>query len=187
MVPEWAELAHQIGFDYVPRKDVSPGDGLRTDQLRGTLGGWQAKMDIYPRVGSGIQHQTRFIVPCAQRTPFRFRVRQGSTGDALATAVGRGKDIEIGDATFDVSFVVTGSDEAAIRSLLADPELRRTFPRVPPAFMVEVTGADVAAHDAVLICWVSDLLVTREKVTPWLTLVERVLERLAEVRLIDPP
>jgi hypothetical protein len=58
------------------------------------------------------------------------------------------QDVQVGHADFDRDFVIKGNDEARLRALLADPEIRRLLAAQPRVhFTVEDDGGEFRAPD----------------------------------------
>jgi hypothetical protein len=61
---------------------------------------------------------------------FRFTVYRKGAFSGLGKLLGM-QDVEVGDAEFDEAFIIQGSDEARVRTLLADPKLRALIAAQP--------------------------------------------------------
>jgi len=121
----WRQLSTEIGARYV-------GGGFwKGDKVQATHGAWTVTLDTYTvSTGKTTVVFTRMRAPYVNPTAFRFTVyRRGFFSD-----VGKWfgmQDIEVGEPAFDHDFIIKGSDESQVRSLLSSQKLRDLIARQP--------------------------------------------------------
>jgi hypothetical protein len=122
----WRQLCAEIGADFVA------GGFWKGDKVQAHVRNWTLTLDTYT-VSSGHSHvtYTRMRAPFVSRDGFRFRVYRKSLFSRLGKALGM-QDIEVGhSARFDDDFIIQGTDESKVRSLFANPEIRRLIDGQP--------------------------------------------------------
>lgn len=122
----WKELCARIGADFVK------GGLWKGDKVQARFKNWTITLDTYT-VSTGHTHQTftRMRAPFVSREEFRFRIYRKTAFSDLGKMLGM-QDIEVGhSARFDEDFIIQGNDEAKIRALFANPEIRRLIEEQP--------------------------------------------------------
>ena len=122
----WERLCAEIGADFVK------GGFWKGDKVQAHVRNWTVTLDTYT-VSSGHSHvtYTRMRAPFVSHDGLRFRIyRKGFFSD-VGKALGM-QDIEVGHSPqFDEDFIIKGNDELKIRTLLAQPEIRRLIQEQP--------------------------------------------------------
>jgi len=122
----WKELCARIGADFVE------GGFWKGDKVQARFKNWTITLDTYT-VSTGHSHQTftRMRAPFVSREEFRFRIYRKTAFSDLGKMLGM-QDIEVGhSASFDEDFIIQGNDESKIRTLFANPEIRRLIEEQP--------------------------------------------------------
>ncbi len=122
----WRQLCAEIGADFVD------GGFWKGDKVQAHVKNWTLTLDTYT-VSTGHSHTvfTRMRAPFVSRDGFRFRIYRKSVFSGLGKALGM-QDIEVGhSARFDDDFIIQGTDESKVRSLFANPEVRRLIDEQP--------------------------------------------------------
>jgi hypothetical protein len=122
----WKQLCAEIGADFVD------GGFWRGDKVQAHAKHWTITLDTYT-VSSGHSHvtYTRMRAPFVSNDGPRFRIYRKGFFSGLGEALGR-QDIEVGHSLqFDDDFIIKGNDEAKIRTLFANPEIRRLIQEQP--------------------------------------------------------
>ena len=111
-------LAEEIGADYLD------GRLWKGSKVEAHVGPWTVTLDTYT-FSTGKSHitYTRMRAPYVNPDGFRFTVYRKGLFSELGKLLGM-QDIEVGDAEFDEAFILKGTDEAKVRGLFADPEVR---------------------------------------------------------------
>src|SRR5262249_41655176 len=111
----WRRLSQEIGADFVE------GGFWKGDRVQAHVGPWTVTLDTYT-VHTQHSHvtYTRMRAPYVNPDGFRFTVYRKGAFSGLGKLLGM-QDVEVGDPGFDEAFIVQGSDEARVRTLLADP------------------------------------------------------------------
>jgi hypothetical protein len=126
----WKKLSERLGGEFVDQK------GWRHDRVCVEQGGWTVTLDFGAHPGYRLSSiYTRLRAPCASEGDFHFRIFHQELVDGIARLLGM-QDVRIGDPAFDKAFVVQGSDEAKLKAMLSDAELRKALLAEPH---VEVT------------------------------------------------
>lgn len=122
----WRQLCAEIGADFVD------GGFWKGDKVQAHVHNWTITLDTYT-VSSGHSHvtYTRMRAPFVSRDGFRFRIYRKGFFSGLGKALGM-QDIEVGHSLhFDEDFIIQGNDESKVRSLFANPEIRRLIEEQP--------------------------------------------------------
>jgi hypothetical protein len=117
----WAALAREIDARH------ERGGWWKSSRVVADVGPWQLTLDLY-HVDKAVF--TRLRAPFVNPSSFRFRVYRKSIFSDLGKAMGM-QDIVVGDRAFDEAFIVQGNDDARVRELLADPQLRALIAAQP--------------------------------------------------------
>lgn len=121
----WRQLSEEIQGRFVE------GGFLKGDKVQATHGEWTVTLDNYAvSTGKAVMVFTRMRAPYVNPAGFRFTVYRRGLFSELAKKLGM-QDIEIGDADFDRAFIVKSSDEARVRELLSDANIRRLIAQQP--------------------------------------------------------
>jgi hypothetical protein len=98
-------------------------------------------LDTYT-VHTGHAHftYTRMRAPYVNPEGLRFTVYRKGLFSELGKLLGM-QDIEVGDPEFDEAFIVKGTDEAKVRELFADPEVRSLL-TAQPQIRLEVKDSE---------------------------------------------
>jgi len=122
----WKQLCAKIGADFVE------GGFWKGDKVQAHFKSWTITLDTYT-VSTGHAHQTftRIRAPFVSRDEFRFRIYRKTAFSDLGKMIGM-QDIEVGhSAQFDDDFIIQGNDDSKIRTLFANPEIRRLINEQP--------------------------------------------------------
>jgi hypothetical protein len=114
----WRQLAAELGASFVK------GGLFQGSKVLASFQNWTITLDTYS-VPSGDSNTTytRIRAPFENRDDLQLRiVREGLFGK-LGKVLGA-QDLEIGVPEFDKDFIVQGSNEMKVRSLLADAKIR---------------------------------------------------------------
>ena len=114
----WKRLAEEIDADFID------GGFWKGSKVQAHVGPWTVTLDTYT-VHTGHAHftYTRMRAPYVNPDGLRFTVYRKGMFSELGKLLGM-QDIEVGDPEFDEAFIVKGTDEARVRELFADPEVR---------------------------------------------------------------
>ena len=114
----WQRLGEEIDADFVD------GGFWKGSKVQAHVGPWTVTLDTYT-VHTGHAHftYTRMRAPYVNPEGLRFTVYRKGLFSELGKLLGM-QDIEVGDPEFDEAFIVKGTDEARVRELFADPEVR---------------------------------------------------------------
>jgi hypothetical protein len=115
----WKRLAEEIDADF-----IGGGFWKGSSKVQAQFGPWTVTLDTYT-VHTGHAHftYTRMRAPYVNPDGLRFTVYRKGMFSELGKLLGM-QDIEVGDPEFDEAFIVKGTDEARVRELFADPEVR---------------------------------------------------------------
>jgi hypothetical protein len=138
-VPE--RVGGETWEQFCGRVDAAVAGYLRGGQARVTYKNWCVTLDtnVVP-AGAAASVVTRMRAPFAGGCGFRFKLQRRDLLDALAARL-RIHSSETGQADFDRAFVVRSDDEAAVRRLFEDPDIRRLVGSQPSVNM-ELRGGD---------------------------------------------
>lgn len=114
---------------------------LRGGCVRVECGRWRVTLDanVVTAGGAGVA-VTRVRAPFVSLDGFRFKLNRRGLLDALARLCGIHTS-ETGESEFDRDFHIETNDEAKLRRLFADAEIRRLV-RAQPEMNLEVRGGD---------------------------------------------
>lgn len=131
----WRQLAGEIGASYVD------GGIWRGGKVQARVKAWTVTLDTYTvSTGKSSVTYTRMRAPYVNPDGFRFKVYRKGFFSGLAKKLGM-QDIEIGEPEFDEAFIIQGSDESKVRSLLANRGVR-TLMQAQPALHLEVKDSE---------------------------------------------
>ena len=122
----WRQLSQEIGAKLVE------GGFWKQGKVQARHGSWTVTLDTYV-VSTGHSHVTftRLRAPFVSRDGFAFTIHRKGLFSELGKKLGM-QDIEVGhSAVFDDDFIIQGNDEARVRSLFANPEIRRLISEQP--------------------------------------------------------
>lgn len=122
----WRQLCREIGGDFIE------GGFWKGDKVEARSGVWTITLDTYT-VPAGKTHIpiTRLRAPFVSRDGLRFLLYRKGLWSELGKMLGM-QDIETGQsARFDEDFIIKGNDEARIRTLFANSEIRRLIEEQP--------------------------------------------------------
>src|SRR3954469_3170358 len=114
----WRQLCREIGAEFI-------GGGFwQGSKVQAHVGPWTVTLDTHT-VYTGHAHFTYTRMRASYVNPggLRFTVYRKGLFSGLGKLLGM-QDIEVGDPEFDEAFIVKGTDEARVRELFADPEVR---------------------------------------------------------------
>lgn len=121
----WRRLCEEIGAEFVQ------GALWKGSKVRVHVDPWTITLDTYSvSNGESQATYTRIRAPYVNPDGFRFTVHRKGFFSGLGKWLGM-QDIEVGDPDFDEAFVIRGNDEAKVRELLADPNLRALIAAQP--------------------------------------------------------
>lgn len=122
----WRELCQKIGADFVD------GGFWKGDKVEVQHKEWTITLDIYiVSTGKTSQSYTRMRAPFVNQDGFRFQIYRKGLFSGLGKALGM-QDLEVGHSLhFDEDFIIKGSDEAKVRGLFANDEIRRLLSAQP--------------------------------------------------------
>lgn len=132
----WRQLSQEIGGELIE------GGFWKQGKVQARHGSWTVTLDNYT-VSTGHSHATftRLRAPFVSRDGFSFNIYRKGLFSELGKRLGM-QDIETGQsAAFDEDFIVKGNDEAKVRSLFANPEIRRLI-AVQPKIRLEIKDKD---------------------------------------------
>jgi hypothetical protein len=154
----WKRLAEEIDADF-----IDGGFWKGSSKVQARFGPWTVTLDTYT-VHTGHAHftYTRMRAPYVNPEGLRFTVYRKGFFSELGKLLGM-QDIEVGDPEFDEAFVVKGTDEARVRELFAEPEVRALMLAQPqvrlevndgegwfgPAFPVDVDELHFQVHGVI--------------------------------------
>jgi hypothetical protein len=115
----WQHLCDEIGADFFD------GGLWKRDkvQLR-VADAWTITLDVFSvQHGKTRKKYTRLRVPFVTLDDFRFLIYRKGLFTDLGKLLGV-QDIEVGDPEFDEAFVIQANNEAKVRALFANPQIR---------------------------------------------------------------
>ncbi len=125
----WRQLAARIGASY------TDGGFWRGGKVEAKVKGWTVTLDTFAvSTGKSTATFTRMRAPYVNPDGFRFKIYRKSAFSGIAKRLGM-QDVEVGDPAFDDAFIVRGSDESRLRSLLADDTIRDLLLAQPVAYL----------------------------------------------------
>ena len=114
----WQQLSTDIGARFVD------GGFWKGDKVVATHGQWTVTLDSYAvSTGKTTVVYTRMRAPYVNPGGFRFTIYRKGIFSGIGKWLGM-QDIEIGDTPFDEDFIIKGTDETLVRSLLSGPKIR---------------------------------------------------------------
>lgn len=121
----WRQLCQEIGAEVVD------GGFWKRKKVQARVGPWTVTLDTHT-VHTQHSHvtYTRIRAPYVNPEGFRFTVYRKGFFTGLGKLLGI-QDIEVGDPEFDPAFVVKSNDDSRVRSLLADPTIRKLLASQP--------------------------------------------------------
>ena len=115
----WRRLAEEIDADF-----IEGGFWKRGTKVQAQIGFWTLTLDTYTvSTGKSSVTYTRMRAPYVNPEGLRFTVYRTGLFSEFGKLLGM-QDIEVGDPEFDEAFVFKGTDEAKVRELFTDPEVR---------------------------------------------------------------
>lgn len=127
----WHQLSDQLGATYVD------GGFGKSDKVQVQVDEWTVTLDTYVvSTGKSAMVFTRMRAPFVNADGFRFKISRKGVFTALGKLLGM-QDVEVGFPEFDDAFVIKGTDEAKLRALFGNPEIRRLL-QAQPAVDFEV-------------------------------------------------
>src|SRR6185503_14199433 len=121
----WRQLADEMGARLVE------GGFTRGDKVVASHGEWQLTLDTYViNAGNTIITYTRMRAPYVNPDGFRFDIYRKSVFSGLGKLLGM-QDIEVGVEGFDEEFIIKANDEAKVRALFANRDIRRLIEGQP--------------------------------------------------------
>ncbi len=121
----WRQLAEEIGADYVD------GGFWKGDKVQASEGQWTITLDTFTESsGKHSQTYTRMRAPYVNADGFQFSIHREGFFSGVGRFFGM-QDLEMGDPQFDEDFVLQGNNEAKVRELLQDDEVRRLLQAQP--------------------------------------------------------
>lgn len=128
----WERFAEQVGGTY----SIEGGSRLGpittarpAHKVRSSVGDWVITLETV-EIGStqtGQHTETRISAPYVARHPLHFQIYRRTALSDLGKRLLRMQDIEVGHPDFDRDFIVKGDNEASIRRLLANSNVRSLF------------------------------------------------------------
>jgi hypothetical protein len=119
----WRKLSEEIGAQYIE------GGLWKGDKVVAEHGDWAVTLDTYAvSTGHTTVVCTRMRAPYVNPDGFRFSVYRKTVFSGVGKLFGM-QDVEIGDPSFDDSFIVKATSEPRVRELLADPRIRDLIAR----------------------------------------------------------
>ena len=121
----WRQLSADIGGEVVER------GFWKGSKVRSHVGPWSITLDThtYSSDESSVTY-TRMRAPYVNPDGFRFTIYRKGFFSGLGKLLGM-QDIEVGDPEFDEAFIVRGTDEAKVKELFADPNLKAMIEAQP--------------------------------------------------------
>ena len=121
----WRQVSKEVHGRFVE------GSFGEEDRIQATHGGWTVTLDrhVVP-AGRTVIVYTRMRAPYVNPDGFRFSISRRGLFNGIATWLGL-QDIEIGDERFDRDFVIKGTNETKVRTLLSSPRMRELIALQP--------------------------------------------------------
>ena len=121
----WRQVSAEINGRYTQRAFG------RHDKIHATHGEWTVTLDTHVvPAGKAVIVYTRMRAPYVNRDGFRFTICRRGLFSEIAKWFGL-QDIEIGDESFDKDFIIKGTNEAQVRTLLLNPRVRELIALQP--------------------------------------------------------
>jgi len=119
----WRQLSADIGAQFVD------GGWWKTDKVVATHGQWTVTLDTFTvSTGKVTVVYTRMRAPYINPSGFRFTIYRRGIFSNIGKMFGM-QDVEVGDPPFDDDFIIKGTDEPQLRSLLSNPRIRDLISR----------------------------------------------------------
>jgi hypothetical protein len=121
----WQQLCAETGADFVD------GGFWKGAKVQAAHEEWTITLDTYVvSSGKSSTTYTRMRAPYVNPDGFRFSIHRRHFFTGIAEMLG-GQDVKIGDDHFDHEFVIKGTDEEKLRTLLANEKLRDLIAQQP--------------------------------------------------------
>ena len=121
----WAELSDELGGRFEDRR------GWRFDKIKVQEGDWTVTIDLHSHAGYRSEAlYTRIRVTFDNQAGIKFKLYHQGLLDTIEAKLGM-QDIIVGDPDFDRKFIIQGSDDAVVKKLLADDDLRARIASEP--------------------------------------------------------
>jgi hypothetical protein len=176
----WQQLADKMGAEFVE------STWKRGDKVIATHGQWTLTLDTFiVPAGNTMIPYTRMRAPYVNPDGFRFKIYRRGAFTTLGKMLGM-QDIEVGVEPFDHDFVIQGTDEARVKTLLSDPELRRRLSEQPEVSL-EVKdsegwfGPTFPEHVDELYMAVPGMIKNIDVLEGWFGLFAATLDRLCDI------
>ena len=115
----WRKLSEELGGVFKNE------EGWRHDEVKIQDGDWTVTLSFVGHIGRRLDAiYTCFRAPYVNPEGFRFELYREELAHGLGKLFGV-QDVQIGDKTVDKMFMIKATDEAKLKKLLADPELRQ--------------------------------------------------------------
>ena len=125
----WRRLSEELGGRYVE------GGFCRNERVDVAHGEWTLTLDTFAvSTGKVIIVYTRMRAPYVNPEGFRFSIYRSGAFSELGKFFGM-QDVEVGDPAFDRDFIIKGTDEGRLRSLLSSAALRDLLQNQPQIHM----------------------------------------------------
>ncbi len=114
----WRQLSREIGAEFVD------GGFWKGKKVVARVEDWTITLDTYTQSsGKHSTTYTRMRAPFANKDGLRFTIYRRGLLSGLGKALGM-QDIEVGCPEFDHDFIIKGNDQAKIRALFANEQIR---------------------------------------------------------------
>jgi hypothetical protein len=131
----WRQLCQEIGATFVE------GGVWKGNKVQAVAGPWTVTLDTYAVSTQNSQvTYTRMRAPYVNPEGFRFTIYRKSIFSGLGKMLGM-QDIEIGDAEFDLAFIIKGNNEPRVQHLFADRALRALV-QAQPTIKLDVKDSE---------------------------------------------
>jgi hypothetical protein len=132
----WKRLAEELDAHF-----IDGGFWKGSSRVQAQFGPWIVTLDTYT-VHTGHAHftYTRMRAPYVNPDGLRFTVYRKGMFSELGKLLGM-QHIEVGDPEFDEAFIIKGTDEAKVRELFADHEVRSLL-TAQPQIRLEVKDSE---------------------------------------------
>src|SRR5438477_46492 len=125
----WRELSDQVGGNF-----VQTGFFSKT-KIEVHHKQWTITLDTFTESsGETSQIYTRIRAPYVNKDGFRFTIYRKGIFSNLGKLLGM-QDIEIGEPVFDDAFIIKGNDEAKVRMLFGNQQIRRLIEQQPKIYL----------------------------------------------------
>lgn len=175
----WERLSNELGGEFIDRK------GWRFDKIRVRDGEWTITIDLHTHAGYKSEALfTRIRVPFLNEEKLHFKIFHQGLLDTLGAKLGV-QDIIIGHDEFDGAFMIQGNDEAKVKALLSDPELRAAILTEPRIHLTLRDSGDAFTEefpDGVdeLVLEIENEVTDKERLKKLYDIVARTLRHLCE-------